>query len=102
MGRNSGDKDLSDLKKGGILALRQYSNLSNRKIAKLQNCDEKSVRNARRVASQAEKENRDPMNPLIHKKKPRPGRPHILNNRDARRMIRHATKNKANRRKPWI
>ena len=93
---------LSDLQKGGVLAVKTNTNLSNRQIAKKQDCDEKSVRNVQRVASQAEKENRNPMDPLIHKKKPRSGRPRLLNDRDARRMIRYATKNKANRRKPWV
>lgn len=102
MGRNQGSHDLTDLQKGGVLALRANINLSNRRIAESQKCDEKSVRNVRRAASQAEKENRDPMDPLVHKKKPRTGRPRILNDRDARRIIRYATKNKANRRKPWV
>ena len=56
----------------------------------------------RRAASQADKENRDPINPLIHKKKPRTGRPRILNDRDARRIIRYVIKNKINRRKPSV
>ena len=56
----------------------------------------------RRAASQADKENRDLMNPLIHKKKSRIERSRILNDRDARRMIRYVIKNKVNRRKPWV
>ena len=99
---NKGDKDLPDLRKGGILALSEHTDLSNRQIAKSQRYSEKTVQNLRRAASQAEKENRDPINLLIHKKKPRPGQPYILNDRDTRRMIRYITKNKANRRKPWI
>ena len=102
MGRNQGNRDLTDLQKGGVLALKTYTNLSNRQTAKLQHCSEKSVRNVHRVAYEAEKENRDPMDPLIHIKKPRSGRPYILNDRDARRMIRYVIKNKANRRKPWV
>lgn len=100
MGRNQGNRDLTNLQKGGVLALKANTNLSNRRIAESQKCDEKSVRNMRRAASQAEKENRDPMDPLVHKKKPRIERSRILNNRDARRIIRHTTKNKINRRKP--
>lgn len=67
MGRNKGKRGLTDLEKGGVLALKDISNLSNRQIADLQNIDEKAVRNVHRVASQAEKENRNPMDPLIHK-----------------------------------
>ena len=55
-----------------------------------------------RAASQAEKENRDPMDPSVYINKPRTGRPRILDDRDARRLIRYAIKNKINRRKPWV
>lgn len=79
-----------------MLALRININLSNRRIAESQKCDKKLVRNIRRAASQAEKENRDPMDPLVHKKKPRTKRSRILNNRDTRRIIRYTIKNKAN------
>ena len=102
MGRNSGNKDLTDLQKGGVLALKENINLSNRQIAARENCNEKSVRNVRRVASDAEKENRDPKDPKTFKPRPRTGRPRILDDRDARRMIRHAIKNRVNRHKPWL
>lgn len=100
MGRNQGNRDLSDLQKGGVLALKINTNISNRQVAKMQSCSEKSVRNVQRTIFQAEKENHDPMDPLVHKKKSRSGRPRILNDRDIRRMIRYAIKNKVNRRKP--
>lgn len=45
MGRNQGNRDLTDLQKGGVLALKTNTNLSNRQIAKTQNCNKKSVRN---------------------------------------------------------
>ena len=49
MGRNQGNRDLSDLQKGGVLALKTNINLSNRQIAKTQNCNKKSVRNMQRA-----------------------------------------------------
>lgn len=82
MRRNQGSHDLTNLQKGGVLALRANINLFNRRIAKSQKCDKKLVRNMRRAASQAEKENRDPIDPLVHKKKSRTRRPRILNDRD--------------------
>ena len=78
MGRNSGNKDPSDLKKGTVLTLNENTNLSNRQIAARENCNERTVRDVRRVASDAEKENRDPMSPSTYKKRARTGRPRIL------------------------
>ena len=68
MGRNSGNKDLSDLNKGAVLNLKENTNLFNRQIAARENCNERTVRDVQRVASDAEKENRDPMSPSTYNK----------------------------------
>ena len=99
MKRNKGDSDLTDLKKGNMLTLKEHINLFNRQIAKRQKCDEKSIRNVRHTTFQAEKKNRDPMNSKVHKSHPRIERFRVFNKRDARRITRYITKNKVNRRK---
>ena len=53
-----------------------------------------------RVHAEADKENIPPLQ-VVNTQRPRSGRPLRLDVRDRRRLVRHATKNKANRRKPW-
>ena len=45
MGRNQGNRDLSDLQKGGELTLKMNINFFNQRIAESQKCDEKLIRN---------------------------------------------------------
>jgi hypothetical protein len=102
MGRIKGKKDLGGPKKGALIALSELDNVSNRQVARANNCDEKTVRNARKRASEAEKENLDPLSTEAHQRRPQSGRPLTINDRLLRQLIRHATKNEFQRRKPWV
>ncbi len=102
MGRIKGIKDLGGPKKGALIALSELDNVSNRQVARANNCDEKTVRNARKRASEAEKENLDPLSTEAHQRRPQSGRPLTINDRLLRQLIRHATKNEFQRRKPWV
>ena len=59
MPRTKGSKDLLGPKKGALIALTELNNLSNRRIAERYDCDKKTVRNVRKRALEAEKENID-------------------------------------------
>ena len=102
MTRTKGNKDLPTPKKGALAALTNINNLSNRQIAREYHCDEKSVRNVKKRVSDAEKENQDPFSLQVHQRRPQSGRPLAINNRLLRQLIRYATKNKYQRRKPWV
>ncbi|KAF6227886.1 hypothetical protein HO133_007614 [Letharia lupina] len=102
MGRTKGKTDLSGPKKGVLVALSNLNNASNRQIAKAYKCDEKTVRNTKKRVSEAEKENIDPLSSEVHQRRPQSGRPLAINERLLRRLIRHATKNRFQRRKPWV
>ena len=102
MPRNKGNNDIPAPKKGASAALSNANNLSNRQIAKEYHCDEKSIRNAKKRVSDAEKENRDPFSMTVHQRQPQSGRPSIITDRLLRQLIRHATKNRYQRRKSWV
>ena len=100
-GRTKGDKELTGPQRGYVLALSENTDLSNRQIGQKRKCDEKTVRNVRRRAEEAEKENIDPLDNNVITPKPRSGRALILSERDKRQLIRYATKNYYQRRKKW-
>ena len=102
MPRNKGNIDLSAPKKGALMALSNLNNVSNRQVADVFHCDEKTVRNVKKRVSEAEKENIDPFSLEAHQRRPQSGRPLVINDRLLRRLVRHATKNRFNRRKPWV
>ena len=59
MGRTKGAKNLPSLKKSTLIALSELNGLSNRQVVIIHRCDEKTVRNARKRASEINKENID-------------------------------------------
>ena len=101
MPRQSGQPQLTNSRRGGVLALIENSNLSNVQIAQRMRCHEKTVRNIKKRAQDAEKENIDPYEAKAIGSHPRPGQPSKITIRDQRRLIRQATKNRFQRRKPW-
>ena len=54
-----GQRELTNSRRGGVLALIENFNLSNVQIAKRLHCHEKTVRNIKKRAQNAEKENID-------------------------------------------
>lgn len=101
MPRRSGDVELDPVKKGVLLDATLNHNVPNRQAAKLIGKSEGTVRNVLKRAHEAEKENIDPLTTEALQPRPRSGRPFALDERDERQLIRHATKNKLQRRKPW-
>ena len=100
MPRYSGTSDLTLAQVGAIIIATDVHNDYNRDVAEAVNCSESAVRSVRkRVHEEADKEN-IPSIQAANTKQPRSGRLPKLDYRDRRRLIRHATKNKANRRKP--
>ena len=102
MGRIKGKKDLGGPKKGALIALSELDNVSHRQVVRANNCNEKTVRNARKRASEAEKENLDPLSTEAHQRRPQSERPLTINDRLLRQLIRHVIKNEFQRRKPWV
>lgn len=101
MGRTAGNSNLTEAKKGALIALKQTNNTPNRQLAAQYDCDEKSVRNVLKRVGEAEKENIDPFSSEVLQQRPRSGRPPVISIRTQRQLIRHATKNKFQRRKSW-
>ena len=101
MGRNVGDKDLSPIKKGEILYAVKHTNDYDSQIARTVVADPKTVGNIRKRVYEADKENINPED-LLATKKQRIGRPLKLDSRNKRRLARHATKNRYQRRKSWF
>lgn len=102
MGRTATKPNLPEAKRGALIALTSVSNTSNRQLAKEFDCDEKTVRNVVKRAREAEKENIDPFCSIALQQRPRPGRPPAISKRTQRQLIRHATKNRYQRRKAWV
>ena len=102
MGRTTGSKDLELPKRGALIELHNTSHISKAQLAKKYNCDRKTVRNVLKRAENAEKENLDPLSSEAHQRRPSSGRPPIINDRQQRSLIRHATKNRFQRRKSWV
>ena len=102
MGRTKGAKDLQLPKRGALIALKETSNLSNRELGDRYHCHEKTVRNTLKTASASEKENIDPLSTQALQRRPQSGRPYAITPRTQRALIRHTTKNKVQRRKPWV
>ena len=102
MPRTKGTKDLSEAKRGTLLEVSKTSNISNRQLAKRYRCDKKTVANVLKRAGEAEKENIDRLSSQAHQRRPQSGQPPAINERQQRQLIRHATKNKYQRRKPWV
>lgn len=60
-GRKKGDKELTGPQRRYILALSENTGLSNRQIGYKRKYDEKTIRNVRRRAKEANKENINPL-----------------------------------------
>ena len=105
MPRTKGASELKASKVGAILALKENTTMSNVQVARRVGCDEKTVRNTLiRTHDLAEKENIPPLQATenLHTHvSHRSGRPPVISERQARRLIRQATKNRAQRRKKW-
>lgn len=102
MGRIKGAVDLPEAKRGALIELKNNFNISNRQLAKKYDCNKETVRNIVNRAGDAEKENIDPLSSEAHQRRPQSGRPLAINARLRRRLVRHATKNKFQRRKKWV
>lgn len=102
MPRTRGSNDLPEAKRGALIEVKKTSNISNRQLAKRYRCDKKTVANVLKRAGEAEKENIDPLTSEAHQRRPQSGRPLAINERQQRQLIRHATKNRFQRRKPWV
>ena len=101
-GRTKGAKDLSQAKRRALIEISKHSNISNRQLAKGYGCNRQTVANIVKRAGEAEKENINPLSSLAHQRRPQSGRPYAINERQQRQLTRHATKNRFQRRKPWI
>lgn len=84
MGRSAGKPNLSEAKRGALIALKQTNSTPNRQLADRYDCHEKSVRNILKRAGEAEKENIDPFSSEAHQQRPRPGRPIAISIRTQR------------------
>ena len=102
MGRTKGKTDLPEARRGALIELKKNNNVSNNKLAKKYDCDKNTVRSILKRADEAEKENIDPLSSEPHQRRPQSGRPLAINTRLQRRLIRHATKNEFQRKKPWV
>ena len=101
MGRTKGESNLSEAQRGEILALADANVAPKREIVNTFNCDDKTVGNILKRARQAEKENIDLYSSQAHQQHPRPGQPRKFGPRTERQLVKHATKNKYQRRKQW-
>lgn len=101
MARTKGAVDLPEAKRGALLEISNTNHLSNRQLAKKYSCGKSTVANVKKRAREAEKENIDPLSSEAHHRRPQLGRPPAINERQQRRLVRHATKNRF-RRKPWV
>ena len=63
MGRIEGKPNLSEAKRGALIALKYTNNTSNRQLADRFDCDKNTVRNILERAEEAEKENIDLFSP---------------------------------------
>ena len=100
MVRKEGDRDLSPVKNGEILFAVKYTDQYDAQIAHNVGCNPQTVANNRKRVYESDKENINPED-LLATKKPRTGRPHKLDSRDERRLVRYATKNRFQRKKAW-
>ena len=100
MPRTKGATAIDPAKQGAILiAIDKYDRPYTEVAQELGLTPEAISAARKRVHAQADKEN-IPSLAAANTKQPRIERPHKLDVRDRRRLVRHATKNKANRRKP--
>jgi len=102
MGRTKGAKDLANPKCRALIELRKQCHTSNRQLASIYKCDEKTVRNTRKKAAQVEKENIDPLSTEVFQRHPQSGQPSAISLCAQRSLIRHAIKNQYQRRKSWV
>ena len=94
MPRKSGAIELDPVKRGILLDATLFHNASNRQAAQRIGCGEATMRNIKKRAEEAEKENLDPFTTQALQPRQRSGRPPAINQRAAHQLIRHATKNK--------
>jgi len=102
MGRTKGAKDLANSKRGALIELSKQCHTSNRQLASIYKCDEKTVQNTRKKAAQAEKENIDSLSTEAFQRRPQSGQPSVISLCAQRSLIRHATKNRYQQRKSWV
>ncbi|KAI4086765.1 MAG: hypothetical protein L6R37_008387 [Teloschistes peruensis] len=97
MPRKKGDNGLPAAKRGALIALSNHTNMSDVQIAKSQRVSRRTVSNTKKRALENDKENIDPYS--NYAPQPRKGRPPAISDHDARQLIRHATLNRAQRKK---
>ena len=102
MGRTAGKPNISEATRGALIALSHTNHTPNRQLAYRYECDEKTVRNVLDRAREADEENIDPLSSQAHQPRPKSGRPPVITERLQRQLIRHATKNRVQRRKAWV
>ena len=102
MPRTTGATDLSEAKRGALIELKKENNTSNRQLTSKYKCGKSTVANILKRAEEAEKKNLDPLSSKTHQRRSQSGRPLAINERQLRQLIRHAIKNKFQRRKPWV
>ena len=102
MGRTKGAKDLANPKCEALIELRKQCHTSNCQLSSIYKCDEKTVQNTCKKAAQAEKENIDPLSTEAFQRRPQSGQPSVISLCAQRSLIRHATKNRYQRRKSWV
>ena len=101
MPRTKGSREIDAATKGAIIIATDIYDKPHTEVARDLNVSNSSIQAVRkRVHDDANKENVPPIQ-AANNRHSRSGRPVKIDVRDRRRLVRHATKNKANRRKPW-
>ena len=100
MPRTKGSNNLLEIKRGALIEVKKTNNIFNRQLAKRYRYDKETIANVLKRAEEAEKENLDSLSSEAHQRRPQLGRPLTINERQQRQLIRHATKNRFQRRKP--
>ena len=99
MPRYSGISDLTPAQVGAIIIAIDVHNNYNRDVAEVVNCLKSAVKSVRkRVYEEADKKNIFSIQ-AVNTKQSRNDRSFKLNYKNRKRLIKHTTKNKANRRK---
>lgn len=89
--------------RASIVTLREISKLSFDKIALQLNLSKSTAHHVfHRTIANAEKDGLKHISKAALKDRPRSGRSEAMSDYDKRRLLRYATKNKANRLKPWF
>ena len=99
MPRKSEDSDLTPAQADAIISAVDNHNAYYSDVVRIVNCSQSTIESlVKRVHEKADKKNISSLQ-VVNAKQPRSDRPLKLDYRDRRRLIKHAIKNKANRRK---